>query len=88
MEHLKLEHVKQAQLELLDQAQLQKLVLFPHIVDRAKALWGTKQLDIYLDSLLLDDLSRKRRSFPPEAASAIWALSQANRSAINLILLI
>lgn len=87
MNHLSLELVKQAQQELLDQAQLQRLALFPHIVDRVKILWGTEQLDIYLDSLLLDDPSRKRRGFPPEAASAIWALIQANQSAINLMLL-
>lgn len=38
---------------------------FPHILDRIALLWGTPELETYLQRLMLDDRGN-RSGFPPE----------------------
>ena len=50
---------------------------FPHIVERITHLWGTHELDNYLNSLLIVDRPN-RAGFPLHVASAIHKLIVAN----------
>ena len=54
-----------------------KLEKFPHIVERIIHLWGTHELDTYLNSLLIADRPN-RAGFPVDVASAIHKLIVAN----------
>ncbi|MBI5918598.1 MAG: ankyrin repeat domain-containing protein [Nitrosomonadales bacterium] len=47
---------------------------FPHVLNRIMALWGTTELDGYVESLLIDDRG-DRRGFPTWVASEIFQLS-------------
>jgi hypothetical protein len=47
---------------------------FPRIAKSVRELWGTPQLDDYLDRLLIDDRG-DRHGFPPEVVEALLTLS-------------
>jgi len=47
---------------------------FPHILARIADLWGTAELDAYLDVLMLPD-RQDRQGFPPEVAMDVFHLS-------------
>ena len=47
---------------------------FPRIAEAVRSLWGTPQLDSYLDKLLIDERG-DRAGFPPEVVAALLALS-------------
>lgn len=49
---------------------------FPHVFERLLELWGTADMQPYLDELMM---SRRpgRQGFPSQAAAEIWALSAA-----------
>ncbi|MEO8410146.1 MAG: hypothetical protein ABI478_06215 [Propionivibrio sp.] len=47
---------------------------FPHVLARIAELWGTPQLDAYLDALLLPD-RQERQGFPADVATEVFRLS-------------
>ena len=47
---------------------------FPRIAKTVRELWGTRELDDYLDRLLIDERG-DRHGFPPEVVEALLALS-------------
>jgi len=47
---------------------------FPRIAKTVRELWGKRELDDYLDRLLIDDRGN-REGFPPEVVEALLALS-------------
>jgi len=50
---------------------------FKHIIEKIRALWGTKMCDQYLNSLLIADRA-DRDGFPPEVSTTIMSLLIAN----------
>ena len=48
--------------------------LFPRILTRIADLWGTAQLDTYLEALMLPD-RQDRAGFPPDVAMEVFHLS-------------
>jgi len=68
---------------LENQAQLfQQLQSFPHIVVRIREMWGTQELDVYLNGLLFAG-RLDRQGFPREAASTLFKLIMANDAFIE-----
>lgn len=68
----------------LDEALLEKLCSnegkpFTHIIERIRALWGTKECDLYLNSLLITDRN-EREGFPPQVSKVIMSLLMANET--------
>lgn len=47
---------------------------FPHIARRLEALWQTPQIDLYMDSLLIDTRG-SRQGFPPDVLDELMFLS-------------
>jgi hypothetical protein len=47
---------------------------YPRIAERIGILWGTPQLDAYLDQLLIDDRGN-RQGFPPPVVAALLEIS-------------
>ena len=58
------------------------LANFPHIVVRIRELWGTHELDNYLNDLLFAG-RLDRQGFPREVASTIFKLIGANSAFIE-----
>ena len=56
---------------------------FPRILSRIAELWGTPELDRYLDVLMFTD-HHDRQGFPPEVAVEVFRLSTAH-AALNLV---
>lgn len=52
---------------------------FPHVLARLAELWGTRDADRYLDSLMVSDRPN-RAGFPPDVAMEIFRLSTAHAS--------
>ncbi len=50
---------------------------FPHILAKITRLWGTAELDSYLESLMLNDRDG-RQGFPPEVGMEMFHLSFAH----------
>jgi hypothetical protein len=50
---------------------------FPHILANVAKLWGTAELDAYLETLMLPDRDG-RQGFPPEVAMEMFHLSFAH----------
>lgn len=50
---------------------------FPHVLARLAELWGTREADRYLDSLMVSDRPN-RAGFPPDVAMEIFRLSTAH----------
>lgn len=68
---------------LENQAQLfQQLQSFPHIAVRIREMWGTQELDVYLNGLLFAG-RLDRQGFPREVASTLFKLIMANDAFIE-----
>lgn len=68
---------------LENQAQLfQQLQSFPHIAVRIREMWGTRELDVYLNGLLFAG-RLDRQGFPREVASTLFKLIMANDAFIE-----
>lgn len=68
---------------LENQAQLfQQLQSFPHIAVRIREMWGTQELDVYLNGLLFAG-RLDRQGFPREVASILFKLIMANDAFIE-----
>ncbi|MFC5302042.1 hypothetical protein [Azospira restricta] len=52
---------------------------FPHVLARLAELWGTRDADRYLDSLMVSDRPN-RAGFPPDVAMEIFRLATAHGS--------
>ncbi len=63
--------------KLLDQLRSSEGKPFKHIIEKIRALWGTKTCDLYLNSLLITDRN-EREGFPPEVYKALMSLLVAN----------
>ncbi|MBI2308340.1 MAG: hypothetical protein HYU78_13640 [Rhodocyclales bacterium] len=50
---------------------------FPHVLARLADLWGTREADRYLDSLMVSDRPN-RAGFPPDVAMEVFRLSSAH----------
>ena len=50
---------------------------FPHILAKIAELWGTPQLDAYLDVLLLPE-RQERQGFPADVATEVFRLSSVH----------
>lgn len=64
---------------LLDQLRSREGRPFTHIVEKIRALWGTKTCDLYLNSLLITDRI-EREGFPPEVSKVLMSLIAANEN--------
>ena len=52
---------------------------FPNVLKRAQSLWGTKECDLFLQSLFMDTRGGTRRGFPMDAAEEIMFLVKFNK---------
>lgn len=48
---------------------------YPRVLEKIHQLWGTPELDPYLNDLIMDSRGGQRQGFPPEVASEILRLS-------------
>jgi hypothetical protein len=74
-----LEELKAEREATLEQAWIEELLPFPHIVETVTTKWGSVFLDNYLNNLLLDTRDRKRQGFPNGTQKAIFTLIRENQ---------
>lgn len=58
---------------------LAALDAFPNVMKKAQAIWGTKECDLFLQSLFMDTRGGTRKGFPMEAAEEIMFLVKFNK---------
>lgn len=58
---------------------LAHLEAFPHLVERLSALWGTRELNIFIQRLLLDCRDGARQGLPVQAAEELLFIGKLNR---------
>lgn len=51
---------------------------FSRIFNKVVELWGTEELEVFLNGLFLDNRGGERQGFPPEVMSEIFRLSRLN----------
>jgi hypothetical protein len=74
-----LEELKAEREAAFEQAWLEELQPFPHIVEIVTTRWGSVFLDSYLNNLLLGTRDGKRQGFPNGAPKAIFTLIRENQ---------
>ena len=74
-----MEELKAEREAALEQAWIEELLPFPHIVETVTTKWGSVFLDSNLNNLLLDIRDGKRQGFPNGTPKAIFTLIRENR---------
>ena len=65
------------------ESQLDKLLAevgIKRITDQILLHWGTREGDVYMNSLLINDREQQRAGFPPHISKAIFALIKLNET--------
>lgn len=63
--------------EVFNSAEIIKII-YPRIYERIEATWGSTELDLYFNRLIIDDRGN-REGFPKEVLNALLILAKANR---------
>ncbi len=58
---------------------LAALDAFPNVMKKTQTIWGTKECDLFLQSLFMDTRGGTRKGFPMEAAEEIMFLVKFNK---------